>query len=316
MYTNLGNSGLKVSRVALGCGLRGQNDPEEFTKLIHKAIDLGINFIDCANVYGLSDNRERAGTSETILGQAIKGKRDDLIITSKVSSPIGIQNGPNDQGTSRYHILREAEKSLKRLNTDHIDIYLIHQFHSSTPYDESLRAMEILIQQGKIRYVGVCNYQAWQVVQSLRMQDTLNAAPLVTIQNPYSLLNRGLEKEMFPMLRETGIGMMAYSPLAAGLLTGTAAPPVVARTKSNQDLNNLIEKTRRPLLNISQETGYTIPQIAIAWILSKPEVSAVITGSDTQQQVEENVASLKAEIPPETLENLDEISKNAEGVFD
>ena len=316
MYTNLGNSGLKVSRVALGCGLRGQNEPEEFTKLIHKAIDLGINFIDCANVYGLSDNRERAGTSETILGQAIKGKRDDLIITSKVSSPIGTQNGPNDQGTSRYHILREAEKSLKRLNTDHIDIYLIHQFHSSTPYDESLRAMEILIQQGKIRYVGVCNYQAWQVVQSLRMQDTLNAAPLVTIQNPYSLLNRGLEKEMFPMLRETGTGMMAYSPLAAGLLTGTAAPPVVARTKSNQDLNNLIEKTRRPLLNISQETGYTIPQIAIAWILSKPEVSAVITGSDTQQQVEENVASLKAEIPPETLENLDEISKNAEGVFD
>ena len=316
MYTNLGNSGLKVSRVALGCGLRGQNEPGEFTKLIHKAIDLGINFIDCANVYGLSDNRERAGTSETILGQAIKGKRDDLIITSKVSSPIGIQNGPNDQGTSRYHILREAEKSLKRLNTDHIDIYLIHQFHSSTPYDESLRAMEILIQQGKIRYVGVCNYQAWQVVQSLRMQDTLNAAPLVTIQNPYSLLNRGLEKEMFPMLRETGIGMMAYSPLAAGLLTGTAAQPVVARTKSNQDLNNLIEKTRKPLLKISQETGYTIPQIAIAWILSKPEVSAVITGSDTQQQVEENVASLKAEIPPETLENLDEISKNAEGVFD
>ena len=316
MYTNLGNSGLKVSRVALGCGLRGQNEPGEFTKLIHKAIDLGINFIDCANVYGLSDNRERAGTSETILGQAIKGKRDDLIITSKVSSPIGIQNGPNDQGTSRYHILREAEKSLKRLNTDHIDIYLIHQFHSSTPYDESLRAMEILIQQGKIRYVGVCNYQAWQVVQSLRMQDTLNAAPLVTIQNPYSLLNRGLEKEMFPMLRETGTGMMAYSPLAAGLLTGTAAPPVVARTKNNQDLNNLIEKTRRPLLKISQETGYTIPQIAIAWILSKPEVSSVITGSDTQQQVEENVASLKAEIPPETLENLDEISKNAEGVFD
>ena len=316
MYTNLGNSGLKVSRVALGCGLRGQNDPEEFTKLIHKAIDLGINFIDCANVYGLSDNRERAGTSETILGQAIKGKRDDLIITSKVSSPIGTQNGPNDQGTSRYHILREAEKSLKRLNTDHIDIYLIHQFHSSTPYDESLRAMEILIQQGKIRYVGVCNYQAWQVVQSLRMQDTLNAAPLVTIQNPYSLLNRGLEKEMFPMLRETGIGMMAYSPLAAGLLTGTAAQPVVARTKSNQDLNNLIEKTRKPLLKISQETGYTIPQIAIAWILSKPEVSAVITGSDTHQQVEENVASLKAEIPPETLETLDEISKNAEGVFD
>ena len=316
MYTNLGNSGLKVSRVALGCGLRGQNEPEEFTKLIHKAIDLGINFIDCANVYGLSDNRERAGTSETILGQAIKGKRDDLIITSKVSSPIGTQNGPNDQGTSRYHILREAEKSLKRLNTDHIDIYLIHQFHSSTPYDESLRAMEILIQQGKIRYVGVCNYQAWQVVQSLRMQDTLNAAPLITIQHPYSLLNRGLEKEMFPMLRATGTGMMAYSPLAAGLLTGTAAPPVVARTKSNQDLNNLIEKTRKPLLKISQETGYTIPQIAIAWILSKPEVSAVITGSDTQQQVEENVVSLKAEIPPESLEKLDEISKNAEGVFD
>ncbi len=253
MYTNLGNSGLKVSRVALGCGLRGQNEPEEFTKLIHKAIDLGINFIDCANVYGLSDNRERAGTSETILGQAIKGKRDDLIITSKVSSPIGTQNGPNDQGTSRYHILREAEKSLKRLNTDHIDIYLIHQFHSSTPYDESLRAMEILIQQGKIRYVGVCNYQAWQVVQSLRMQDTLNAAPLITIQNPYSLLNRGLEKEMFPMLRATGTGMMAYSPLAAGLLTGTAAPPVVARTKSNQDLNNLIEKTRKRLLKISQK---------------------------------------------------------------
>ena len=316
MYTNLGNSGLIVSRIALGCGLRGQNEPKEFTKLIHKAIDSGINFIDCANVYGLSDNRERAGTSETLLGQAIKGKRDDLVITSKVSSPIGTRNGPNDQGTSRFHILREVEKSLKRLDTDHIDVYLLHQFHASTPYDESLRALEILIQQGKIRYVGACNYQAWQVVQSLRIQDTLNAAPLITIQNPYSLLNRGLEREMFPMLRETGIGMMAYSPLAAGLLTRTASAAVVARTKTNTDLNNLIEKTRKPLLKISSETGYTIAQIAMAWILSKPEVSAVITGSDTQEQVEENVVSLKVEIPAEDLEELDKISKNAEGVFD
>src|SRR3981081_423947 len=217
-YVPFGSAGVRVSRIARGRGLRGQSDESEVERLIHKALDCGINLFDCANVYGLMDDRAYAGRSEEILGRALQGCRDDVVITAKVVGAVG--HGPNDQGASRYHILREVERSLRRLGTDRIDVYLLHSFDAATPLDEQLRALEDLVRQGKIRYVGVCNFQAWQVCRALWVQDRLNAAPLITVQNPYSLLNRSLEQEMFPLARTVGVGIMAYAPLGTGLLSG------------------------------------------------------------------------------------------------
>src|SRR5262249_43218583 len=181
-YINFGSSGLKVSRLALGLGLRGQADEKEAERLIRRAFDGGINLFDCANVYGLMDDRAYAGRSEMILGRALKGVRDDVVIISKVVGAIG--RGPNDQGASRYHVLREAERSLRRLDTDRIDVYLLHSFDPTTPLEEQLRALDDLVRQGKVRYVGVCNYQAWQVCRALWIQERINAAPLITVHNP------------------------------------------------------------------------------------------------------------------------------------
>src|ERR671939_824671 len=192
-YVQFGSAGLRVSRLALGMGLRGQSDEAEAERLIQVAFDRGINLFDCANVYGLMDDRAFAGRSEQILGRALRNHRDEVVITSKVFGAIG--PGPNDRGASRYHILREVERSLRRLGTDRIDVYLLHNFDAATPLDEQLRALDDLVRQGKVRYVGVCNYQAWQVCRALWVQDRINAGPLITVQNPYSLLNRALEGE-------------------------------------------------------------------------------------------------------------------------
>src|SRR5215218_1979402 len=176
--------------MALGLGLRDQHDERQAERLIHRAVDRGITLFDCANVYGLGDDRAFIGKSEEILGRTMKGKRDDVVITSKVNQPIG--SGPNDRGASRYHIMREVERSLRRLDTDRIDVYLLHVYDAVTPLDEQFRALDDLVRQGKIRYIGVCNYQAWQVCRALWVQDRINAAPLIAVQNPYSLLNRSV----------------------------------------------------------------------------------------------------------------------------
>ena len=217
-HVRLGTSGLKVSPMALGLGLRGQADSAEAERLIRRAHDGGITFFDCANVYGLQDDRRNAGRSEEILGRALKPVRDDVVIASKVVSAVG--PGPNDRGGSRYHIMREAERSLRRLDTDRIDVYLLHAYDTETPLEEQFRALDDLIRDGKVRYAGVCNYQSWQVDRALWTQSRINASPMVVVQNPYSLLDRSLEREMFPLVRDAGLGLMAYSPLAVGLLSG------------------------------------------------------------------------------------------------
>ena len=181
-YVQFGSAGVRVSRLALGMGLRGQADEAEVERLILTALERGVNLFDCANVYGLMDDRAYAGRSEEILGRALRTHREEVVITSKVAAPVG--TGPNDRGTSRYHILREVERSLRRLGTDRIDVYLLHNFDQLTPLDEQLRALDDLVHSGKVRYVGVCNYQAWQVCRALWVQDRIGAAPLITVQNP------------------------------------------------------------------------------------------------------------------------------------
>src|SRR3972149_1278578 len=217
-YVSFGGSGLKVSRIAFGLGFRTLSDQREGERMIERALGLGGNRIDCANVYGPMDDRAYAGMSEQVLGRAVKGRRDNVIITSKVGSAVGA--GPNDAGNSRHHIIREVERSLRRLDTDHIDIYLMHMRDSSTPIEEAVRAMGDLVTQGKIRYWGVSNFAAWQLCKSLWTAGRPNAPQRACIQNPYSLLNRELEREVLPLCRDEEVAIEAYSPLAVGRLSG------------------------------------------------------------------------------------------------
>ena len=316
-YVTFGNSGLYVSRMALGLGLRNQHDEQQAERLIHRAVDKGINLFDCANVYGLGDDRAFLGKSEEILGRALKGIRDDVVITSKVNQPIG--PGPNDRGSSRFHIMREVERSLGRLGTDRIDVYLLHVYDAETPLDEQFRALEDLVRQGKIRYVGVCNYQAWQICQALAVQERINANRLITAQNPYSLLNRELERELFPMARATGVGIMAYAPLAIGLLSGVYRPgaPLPPGSlwahKGGESLEKVLDgqpdEVMLKTFEVAERMGVTVAQVALQWVMTHPEISVVITGADSAEQLDDNIGSVGLRLADDDIEKLNRVSE-------
>lgn len=321
---NFGTAGVNVSRMALGLGFRGQFDRAEAEKVIHTALDSGINLIDCANVYGFMDDRRNIGSSEQVLGKALKGRRDDVVITSKVFSPIG--NGPNDQGASRYHIMREVERSLTRLDTDHVDVYLFHGVEDMSLFEEQFRTMETLIQHGKIRYVGVSNFQAWQVMQALQVQKRINAQPLIAVQNPYSLMNRTQEDELFPMVRETGIGVMAYSPLGVGLLSGTYRPDEVPDESTlwgsrrqgtiSKYMQGRAARVIAAVDEVAQDLGVSMPQVAMAWVMSHREVTVAISGADTVEQMKDVSGALELTLPAEAIARLDEVSYGMRAVLD
>lgn len=316
-YVALGQSGLMVSRMALGLGLRGQRDERQAERLVHRAVDRGVTLFDCANVYGPGDDRAFIGRSEEILGRALKGRRDDVVITSKVNQPVG--PGPNDRGASRYHVMREVERSLARLGTDRIDVYLLHVYDADTPLDEQFRALDDLVRQGKVRYVGVCNYQAWQVCQALGVQERINAGRLIVAQNPYSLLNRELEREMFPFARASGVGIMAYAPLAIGLLSGAYRPdsPPPAEGLWGRKGPELLAAAMagrpgdviRAVFAVAERTGATAAQVALRWVMAHPEVSVVITGADTAEQLDDNVGAVGARLADEDIDDLNRVSE-------
>ena len=319
-YVNLGGAGVKVSRIALGIGFRGQASADEAQRVIEHAIDSGISFIDCANVYGLgNDVTSRDSLSEVILGRVLKSRRDEVVITSKVFSQVGL--GPNDEGSSRYHIMREVDRSLGRLGTDRIDVYLLHRFDSGTPLEETLRALDDLVTVGKVRYVGCCNFTSWQVCKALWTADRINADPFICVQNPYSLLNRALEGEMFGLVRDQGLGVMAYSPLAVGLLSGTYTleePPPPGSLWSTKDrarftsgLSNSTPAVLETLRAIAVDRGKSVAQVALNWVLSHPEVSVAISGSDTIEQLDDNLGAVGWELSEEERERLDEVSSGA-----
>lgn len=315
---------MKVSRMALGLGFRGQFDRSEAKKAIHCAFDSGINLIDCANVYGFMDDRRNIGSSEEVLGQALKGRRDEVVITSKVFSPIG--SGPNDYGASRYHIMREVERSLGRLDTDHIDVYIFHGVDDMSLFEEQFRTMETLIQHGKIRYVGVSNFQAWQVMKALQVQQSINAQPLIAVQNPYSLMNRSQEDELFPMLRETGVGLMAYSPLAVGLLSGAYNPDQapddstlwgsLRKKQIGTYMRGRAGRVIGAVNEVAKDLGVTMAQVAMAWVLSHREVTVAISGADTASQMADVSGALGLTLPDDAITKLDEVSYGMRAVLD
>ena len=312
-YVRLGRAGVKVSRLCLGTAFRGywNGHTEEATAIrtVETAIDLGCNFIDCANYY-------YQGRCEDLLGKAIKGKREDLVVTTKVWSRIG--EGPNDQGLSRFAIMREVERSLNRLQTDYIDIYLLHNWDPNTELDETLKAFDDLVRQGKVRYVGACNFTAAQTVEALWTADRGGLDPFFVLQNEYNILQRwGIEPELLPICRQYGMGMMTYSPLAVGLLTGRfrrgETPPAdsawTAGDRFDAALDEKTEQIIQQLVDIGEAQNKTPAQVAIAWILANDDVTAPIIGPDRPEHVEEVFGALDVEFSAEQLQALDELSQ-------
>ncbi len=308
-YVNLGRLGVRVSRICLGVAFRGQRDDDVAVRVIDRAIDLGCNFIDCANFYG-------RGRSEDVLARAMRGKRDDLFITTKVWSRIG--DGPNDAGLSRYHIMREVERSLTRLDTDRIDLYLLHNWDPHTPLDESLRAMDDLVRQGKVLYTGACNFTATQVVEAMWTADRLGLTPWACLQNQYNLLNRWeVEPELLPLAGRHGLGLMTYSPLAIGLLSGRfrrgQIPPADSPwAQGHHDFDRAMSEQTdgvvQSLIDVGTKHGKTPAQVAVAWLLTHPEVTAPMIGPDIPEHVEETFGALGWQLPAEDIAVLDAAS--------
>jgi len=307
-YRRLGQAGIKVSPICLGAGVRGDLDEQRFIRSIERAIDLGCNFIDCANNYGV-------GQSEILLGRAIKGKRDSLVITSKVFTRVG--PGPNDQGLSRSHIMREVERSLKKLQTDWIDIYYMHKVDPETKIEETLRTMEDLVRQGKVRYVGASNYNAAQVIELLWTADRLGLEPIVCLQNHYNLLRRWeVEPDLLAACQRYRLGLVTYSPLAVGLLSGRfrrGAPPPADnpwdREQLQAALNERIDQVIQTLVDLAEARGATPARLAIAWLLDHAEVTAPIVGADRPEYVDDVFGALEITLTKPEREALDAVSQ-------
>ncbi len=318
-YRNLGNSGLKVPVLSLGTGTFGgtneffqrwgQTDEKEATRLINLCLERGINFFDTANVYSIGD-------SEIVLGKALKGKRDKTLISTKATFQMG--EHPNEKGSSRHHLMNALEASLKRLNTDYIDLYLMHGFDRNTPIEETLRALDTMIKSGKVRYIGCSNFAAWQLMKSLSISEKLDLEKYVIYQGYYSLIGRDYEQELMPLLKDQHMGLMVWSPLGWGRLTGkikrgmemkdgriksggaVGAPPV-----EDEFLFNIIDVLEK----ISNEIEKSIPQIAINWLLQNKSVSNVVIGARNEKQLLSNIASVGWNLSQEHLNQLNEISK-------
>lgn len=305
-YRRLGNSGLKVSAVGLG----GNNfgwwaDEQTSIPVIHHAIDLGINFLDTADVYA-------RGQSEEFIGKAIKGKRTNLIIATKFANQMG--DDPNERGGSRRYIIQAVDASLKRLQTDYIDLYQMHIPDPTTPMGETLRALDDLIRAGKVRYIGCSNFAAWQMCEAIWISRTNTFSTFISTQPMYNLLSRGIERELVPCCQHYGIGIIPYSPLASGYLTGKyrqgETPPEGTRLSGSDPrfqrvFNEANWNKLGKLESWAKEHNHTVGELAIAWLLAKPMVSTVIAGARKNEQVDANVAAGDWQLTPEEVAEVE-----------
>jgi len=312
-YVHLGKSGLKVSRIGLGTNnFGGQISEEDSIKIVRKALDLGINLIDTADVY-------TKGKSEAIIGKAVQGYRDQVVIASKVGMNMG--TGPNDGGLSRKHIMRQIRRSLESLGTDHIDIYYLHCFDPETPLEETLTTLDGLVRQGMVRYVACSNFEAWQIAEANEVCSLHDLDRFVAVQPPYNLLQRNIEKDLLPYCQREKLGVITYTPLMGGLLTGKymkdKSPQPGTRASYNTNYWNRVNKTEYfdyldEIQKVAQEMNVSMSQLAVAWILRNPVVTAPLIGASSTEQVEENCRILEVKITDEAYAKLNEITETCE----
>lgn len=310
-YTRLGRSGLKVSRVCLGTNMFGAGyvDDQRAITVIHEAHEQGINFIDTADSY-------HSGLSEHVVGKAVEGRRHDFVIGTKGFVPTG--PGVNDKGLSRKHVIEAVEGSLRRLNTDYIDLYQVHYWDPETPLEETLRTLDDLVRQGKVRYIGCSNFAAWQLCRALWVSDKLGLERFESVQPEYNFAKREIERELFPLCQDQQVGVIPYQVLMGGLLTGAydrhSEPPEdshmasrhaqrARRTYWSDATFDMVERLKA----IAAEVGCEPAQLALAWALSKPAVASVIVGSSRPEQVVANARVVEIKLPPEIIEQLDEL---------
>ena len=318
-YKILGNTGLKVSELCLGTmtfggkgywTAIGQLPQEPVDELVKRSVDAGINFIDTANVYS-------EGLSEEMTGKAIRNlglKRDDLVIATKVRGKMS--EGPNGSGLTRKHIMQQAEESLRRLNVDYIDLYQIHGYDPLTPLEETLRALDELVTSGKVRYIGCSNLAAWQLMKALSYSTYKDIAKFVSLQAYYTIAGRDLERELIPLLNDQKVGLMVWSPLAGGLLSGKYGRNMQGPEDSrriNFDFPPVNKEKAFDIIDvmqpIAQQKGISVAQLALAWLLHQPAVTSVIIGAKKTEQLEDNLKAIDVKLTVEELDKLNEVSK-------
>jgi len=312
-YTQLGRSGLEVSRICLGCMTYGTPkwrpwilDEVDSRPFYKKALELGINFFDTADMYSM-------GVSEEVTGRALRemAKMDEIVLATKVHFPMG--DGPNMGGISRKHIVQACEASLRRLGVETIDLYQIHRFKSSVPIEETLGALDQLVHQGKVRYIGASSGYAWQMARSLSVSERRGWARFISMQNHYNLVYREEEREMIPLCLEEGVGVVPWSPLARGRLARTTPSPAEGTTRADSDTYavdlydspsdlKVIEAVRR----VANEVGVSPSEVALAWLLKKPGVAAPIVGATKIEHLESAVRALDVELSEEHIRAVEE----------
>ena len=320
-YTNLGRTGVQVSRLCLGCmNFGGRTETATAIEIIDTAIDNGINFIDTANVYGHEPGNyhEGRGRSEQIVGQALQpsSKRNQIVLATKAHYPI--YPGPNNGGNSRRHIIEQCHESLRRLDTDYIDLYQLHAADVQVPIDETLRALDDLIRAGKIRYIGTSGFPAWKLMESLWVAKEYGLNRFVCEQPPYNLLDRRIERELVPMTQTYGLGIITWAPLAGGFLTGKYRPDeaVPENSRYSEFWRGFGQEHYRPsvfeivegVTAVAQEKGCPLAQIALAWQLYQPGITAPIIGPRTLAQLEDALKAPHIELTEADLTKLNKIA--------
>lgn len=307
-YTYLGRTGLKVSKICLGTMNFGPYTPEkESHTIMDKALDLGVNFFDTANVYG---SELGVGTTESIIGRWLEksGKRDSIVLATKLHNKMG--EGVNDQKLSAYNIKKSCEDSLRRLKTDHIDLYQMHHIDRNTPWEEIWQAMEQLVREGKVIYVGSSNFAAWNIVEANYTAKNRNFLGLVSEQSIYSLRNRHIELEVIPACRAMGVGLIPWSPLGGGILCGVLDKVKDEQRRGREALQKSVEKLRPQIEayeNLCKEIKQKPADVALAWMLHNPDITSPIVGPRTIEQFEQNAKAVDLKLDEETLKKLDEI---------
>lgn len=317
-YRRLGRSGLKVPVLSFGAGTFGGSGPlfsawgntdaTEARRLVDICLDAGINLFDTADVYS-------NGASEEILGAAVKGRRDDVLISTKASLPMG--DGPNDAGSSRFYLIRAVESALRRLGTDYIDLFQLHAFDVGTPVEEVLSTLDTLVRAGKLRYIGVSNFPGWHIMKSLCVADKYGWPRYVANQVYYSLVGRDYEWDLMPLGADQGLGALVWSPLGWGRLTGKirrGSPlPEGSRLHETASFGPPVDddhlfRVVDALDKVARETGKTVPQIALNWLLQRPTVSSVIIGARNEEQLRQNLGAVDWQLNAEQIAELDKAS--------